>query len=295
MANFKNITDLPIAESAEGLNLIVNDNGSAKQIAADKIGGGEKLSDFENDLFYKKKELFLELTEKDFVEWEHPNGDFTPWVYTASPKLDWLTSTNAIEYEASGVDAISGEHFSFSSADGVWFERIPTTDGDAAVLYYSDWFEIGSGYDYFTSPVEEQGTFRNLVKDEFTIALFFKVSDFNLKIYRVSEKKIPAKFVEPTGWDIVLAVDGDFNTRLIKGNYDVFVEKWRNGDVPSAVVIQVESLENPFGTDTYPTVNLFPVVSLDFGPDGIAFVYDRDQGDYICLYPDNMTEKGMFD
>ena len=38
MANFKNITDLPVAESAEGLNLIVNDNGSAKQIAASAVG-----------------------------------------------------------------------------------------------------------------------------------------------------------------------------------------------------------------------------------------------------------------
>ena len=38
MANLKNITDLPVAESAEGLNLIVNDNGSAKQIAASSVG-----------------------------------------------------------------------------------------------------------------------------------------------------------------------------------------------------------------------------------------------------------------
>lgn len=38
MANLKNITDLPVVESAEGLNLIVNDNGSAKQIAASAIG-----------------------------------------------------------------------------------------------------------------------------------------------------------------------------------------------------------------------------------------------------------------
>jgi hypothetical protein len=30
MASLKNITDLPVAESAEGLNLIVNDNGAAK-------------------------------------------------------------------------------------------------------------------------------------------------------------------------------------------------------------------------------------------------------------------------
>lgn len=38
MANLKNITDLPVAESAEGLNLIVNDNGAAKQIAASAVG-----------------------------------------------------------------------------------------------------------------------------------------------------------------------------------------------------------------------------------------------------------------
>lgn len=38
MANLKNITELPMAESAEGLNLIVNDNGSAKQIAASAVG-----------------------------------------------------------------------------------------------------------------------------------------------------------------------------------------------------------------------------------------------------------------
>ena len=39
MANLKNITELPVAESAEGLNLIVNDNGHAKQIPASKMGG----------------------------------------------------------------------------------------------------------------------------------------------------------------------------------------------------------------------------------------------------------------
>jgi hypothetical protein len=38
MANLKNIVDLPVAESTEGLNLIVNDNGSAKQIAASAVG-----------------------------------------------------------------------------------------------------------------------------------------------------------------------------------------------------------------------------------------------------------------
>ena len=38
MANLKNITDLPMAESTEGVNLIVNDNGAAKQIPANEVG-----------------------------------------------------------------------------------------------------------------------------------------------------------------------------------------------------------------------------------------------------------------
>lgn len=38
MINLKNITELPVAESTNGLNLIVNDNGAAKQIAASAVG-----------------------------------------------------------------------------------------------------------------------------------------------------------------------------------------------------------------------------------------------------------------
>lgn len=49
MANLKNITDLPMAESTEGLNLIVNDNGAAKQIAADKVGRVKSVNGAEPD------------------------------------------------------------------------------------------------------------------------------------------------------------------------------------------------------------------------------------------------------
>lgn len=38
MANLKNITDVPVVESVEGLNLIVNDNGTAKQVPASAVG-----------------------------------------------------------------------------------------------------------------------------------------------------------------------------------------------------------------------------------------------------------------
>lgn len=38
MANLKNIADLPLVTSANGVNLLINDNGLAKQIAASAVG-----------------------------------------------------------------------------------------------------------------------------------------------------------------------------------------------------------------------------------------------------------------
>ena len=38
MSNFKKITDLPIAESTENINLIVSEDGAAKQIPANQVG-----------------------------------------------------------------------------------------------------------------------------------------------------------------------------------------------------------------------------------------------------------------
>lgn len=67
MINLKNITELPVAESAEGLNLIVNDNGAAKQIAASAVGAQADFSvtDENSPAFIKNKpveEWDLDLT-----------------------------------------------------------------------------------------------------------------------------------------------------------------------------------------------------------------------------------------
>ena len=42
MANLKRIANLPMAESLTGLNFIVNDNGSAKQVAASAVGAVDR-------------------------------------------------------------------------------------------------------------------------------------------------------------------------------------------------------------------------------------------------------------
>ena len=67
MANLKNITELPVAESADGLNLIVNDNGSAKQIAASAVGAQADWTETDetSPAFIKNKpveELDLDIT-----------------------------------------------------------------------------------------------------------------------------------------------------------------------------------------------------------------------------------------
>ena len=54
MTNLRNITDLPIVESVEDVNLIVNDNGIAKQVAASAIlgnGGGVFVIDTTDDTY----------------------------------------------------------------------------------------------------------------------------------------------------------------------------------------------------------------------------------------------------
>lgn len=63
----------------------------------------QKLSDFENDLYYPaKREAFLALTPADFTL----NEELGMYVYTASPKLDWLTSADVFGFEL--VTAIAG-------------------------------------------------------------------------------------------------------------------------------------------------------------------------------------------
>jgi hypothetical protein len=67
MANLKSITELPVAESAEGLNLIVNDNGSAKQIAASAVGAQADfaVTDENSPAFIKNKP---EVVQADWAE-----------------------------------------------------------------------------------------------------------------------------------------------------------------------------------------------------------------------------------
>lgn len=73
MPNLKNIADLPVVESADGLNLIVEDNGSAKRIAVDKIEGKVKsvngvMPDENGNVKVETASSWNDLTDKPFYE-----------------------------------------------------------------------------------------------------------------------------------------------------------------------------------------------------------------------------------
>lgn len=75
MANLKNITELPLAESAEGLNLIVNDSGFAKQIAASAVGAQAdfNVTDENSPAYIKNKPSVV---QADWAETDENNPAF---------------------------------------------------------------------------------------------------------------------------------------------------------------------------------------------------------------------------
>lgn len=101
MANLKNITDLPVAESAEGLNLIVNDNGAAKQIAAHEVGAQAdwNVEDVSNPAFIKNKP---EIVQADWAETDESSPAFVKnkpveeWDFDVNITASWDADSSAI-------------------------------------------------------------------------------------------------------------------------------------------------------------------------------------------------------
>ena len=69
MVNLKNIAELPLAESADNLKFIVNDNGFAKQIAANNINVGNNIGTA------NLKPLILDATLSDYYGGNSEAGD----------------------------------------------------------------------------------------------------------------------------------------------------------------------------------------------------------------------------
>ena len=129
MANLKNITDLPVAESAEGLNLIVNDNGAAKQIAASAVGAQADWTETDETspaFIVNKPEIPAAQIQADWTETDETSPafiknkpveeldldlkiDITWNTETSEPNDPVITANDGYSYEAFVAKIESGE------------------------------------------------------------------------------------------------------------------------------------------------------------------------------------------
>lgn len=139
MANLKNITDLPVVESAEGVNLIVNDNGAAKQIAASAVGAQADWAetDASNPAFIKNKPV--EEWDLDLV------CDVTWNAETSAPNAPVFTAAEGYSYEAfvSKIEAGDIPKVKFRMNNAVAADVVMTLmDGHCNIIVQPDAYAI---------------------------------------------------------------------------------------------------------------------------------------------------------
>ena len=141
MANLKNITELPLAESSEGLNLIVSDGGAAKQIAASAVGAQADWieTDENSPAFIKNKP---EVAKKELMyEWNFSAADEVyKIIENVEDDLTWLTVKNEnIDYEivtefyGKAYDSDSGNRTIMNNT----FSVLDSTHGNYEITNYA--------------------------------------------------------------------------------------------------------------------------------------------------------------
>ena len=136
-----------------------------------------KLSQFENDLYYNKRELVLSLTKEDFVEQE---GAF---IYGPVPKFDWLKSVSDVGFAItlSGGETVE----TFTESDTSLIQQDVGTDSSQMIFCQDIGFALINGVDMATG---QEG-------DSFAMALYADAFT-NFELYRVDSKKVPIEFCD---------------------------------------------------------------------------------------------------
>lgn len=170
----------------------------AKKYADSKGGGSRptKLSDFENDLYYAKKESFLTLHKEDFIprykldDDGNPTDEIEDYYYKGTPKLDWLKNVNSFDFELTVVDPEIGEAVVINKADtGPWYFEGPFDFGESFIHSNNFPLKIANGFNYIGDAPE----------DAYYIWMYLSPSILDMitsfVIYKVDAKQIPQECV----------------------------------------------------------------------------------------------------
>lgn len=152
-----------------------------------------KLSEYENDLYYSKELQFLTLHKEDFTLWENPDGDMLA-LYIVPEKWGWLESAESIKWNVSM--SMQGQTIQASNEDTEnGFYTDTTGDGGGTFDYYCDYFGISSGYDF-------KNTDEFISKEETVVYVFCgtseywdTISDITLELTKIETKRIESKYL----------------------------------------------------------------------------------------------------
>ena len=188
----------------------VDDTG--KPTAWEPATPPSKLTDFKNDLYFSKEELFLTLTKNDFKydeneEWalyvSNPNITFTEdgngFAYKVNVSIGGKTYTNSGTYS----------DFKMKDVDPPSIDELFSTDDQSDFI--ETWIEMLGGYNAETDDENYSG-FSIVIHDG--DVTWLNVDDFILELYRIKYKKIPIDTID----------FGDFFDRLTYSELDAVDE-----------------------------------------------------------------------
>lgn len=272
MANLKNITDLPIAESAEGLNLIVNDNGSAKQIAASAVGAQADwdIEDASNSAYIKNKPDLSKIgVQSDFSQNDETAIDYIKnrTHYSESTSFSMEVQTANIEiinnwgdisqYEGAYLgtvneimnnDDINTLNFVKIIYDGVEYTDIQSRSIGKGSLTVWEFYEEGDYIPYLLQ------TTRNEDNGEEHIYLITPEDSGEHSIKIVTQEtvhKLDIKYIpEAVAADMVISQLIEYDETYIsvmRGSYESIQKKARNLETVKIVLItEVSGTGSPY-------------------------------------------------
>lgn len=308
MANLKNINDLPVAESAEGLNLIANDNGAAKQIPAEFIGKVKTVNGASPD-------------DNGNVEIEIPEGFSGSW-------NDLKDKPFYAEQEE--VEIVPELEVVFSSDSGPqvsWSELIPYDyDLENEQLYIVTWngraytcigrkvdeyVYIGNPY-IWANDYDDDGTPFCIYRDEDDgklwcgtykpdneITVSISVTYMRETIHKIDAKYLPEINDIYANYDIVLhdilrSHGSEHDVSLIKGDCSRIMSKIKKCEIVRYLIcLSNLSWDDTEGTSTQ-LVQLFTLAIEGNAPEEYLF-FDMGSSKGYMVYQDNTAEYWEYD
>lgn len=220
MANLKNIVDLPVAESAEGLNLIVNDNGSAKQIAASEVGVKSW-----NDL--KDKPFGAEAKKIAIFENQNTVGDDYSVIEIDPLHLTKLKVGDFIEIVYNGVSYLTVLKAPFEDGSSAAYEI-----GNLALIGYSEDYNTGEP---FYAAITLEAIFPIFCAENAIVSAYFNDETVH---------KLDAKYLPNVGCGYDLVVYGGEDCRIVNGSFAAVRDKMLRGEVPFVYLLTTCYMES---------------------------------------------------